>query len=231
MREDAERERRGWEPVFAHTPVHESETAARVRRGLIAAVGEEGAEGATLDGVLSRAGINEPEFAAEYDTLEETFVDTWVYLIRDYMPRTDAAYERGGGDWREGVRHQAWDLLRYIEDDLHRARFLVLMSGADEMVQANRDIAMSRLADYIHLGRFETEHSELVPRATAEALVGAIWNGVASNIGDPPNPEILHSGPPQILYLTVMAYVGEETAREELARAEEDLARYERGEL
>jgi hypothetical protein len=90
---------------------------------------------------------------------------------------------------------------------------------------------MSRFADYVHLGRFERKEGAEVPRATAEALVGAIWNGISQNIKGDPDFETLRQGPPQMLYLTMMAYLGQEEAQEELLRGPEDLARYERGEL
>ena len=229
--DNAEQARREWEPVFPDTPDHESEIARRVRSALIEVSGEVGYEDTTLEAVLDRAGIERAEFDAEFESFDECRVDTWVHVIREFLVRTEAAFDRGGGDWREGMRYQAWDLLRYVEEDIKQARFLIELAFGDEMVQANRDRAMSRITDFVDLGRFEGESAAQVPRATAEALIGAVWNGLAMNIGEPPNSDVLRSGSPQILYLMMMAYVGEEAAREELARAPEDLARYERGEL
>jgi AcrR family transcriptional regulator len=229
--ETVDRDRRRWEPIFVNTPVHESATAAAIRTALIETVGQRGSKAVTLEAVIERAGIDRAEFDREYDSLEESYIDAWVYVISDFLRRSEAAFARGGEDWRECLRYQAWDLLRYVEENLNEARFLIEMTFADELVQANRDIAMARMIDYIDLGRYESEDPAAVPRATAEALVGAIWNGLAMNIVEPVNSEVLRSGPQQILYLTMMAYIGEEAAREEMLRAPDDLVRYERGEL
>lgn len=229
--DNAEQARREWEPVFPDAPDHESETARRIRSALIEVSGERGYEEITLEAVLGRAGIDRAEFDTEFESFDECLVETWVHVIREFLVRTEAAFDRGGGDWREGMRHQAWDLLRFVEEDMKRARFLIELAFGDEMVQANRDRAMSRITDFVHLGRFEGEVAAQVPRATAEALIGAVWNGLAMNIGDSLNTEVLRSGSPQILYLMMMAYIGEDAAREELVRAADDLARYERGEL
>src|SRR5262245_54985668 len=182
---DADRDRLSWEPVFPNAPMRETRTAELLRTALIEIVGERGAENATLEAVLERAGVSRAAFDDEYENVEELFVDVWVHVVRDFIVRTDAAFERGGDDWRECLRYQAWDFLRFMQEDLNRARFLVWMTFADEMVQANRDIAMNRMIDYLHLGRFESEEAAGVPRASAEALVGAIWNGIAANIQDP----------------------------------------------
>src|SRR5215472_2925430 len=120
---DAERDRRNWEPIFVNTPVRESTTAGSLRAALIDLVGERGPDGATVESLVERAQVGRDAFDDEYDSIEDCCLDTWVYLMHDFLPRTDAAYARGGDDWRECLRHQAWDFLRYLEEDINRARF------------------------------------------------------------------------------------------------------------
>ena len=143
--ESVDRDRRRWEPIFVNTPVHESATAMSIRTALIETVGERGSKAVTLEAVIERAGIDRAEFDREYDSLEESYIDAWVFVISDFLRRSEAAFARGGEDWPECLRHQAWDLLRFVEENVNEARFLIEMTFADELVQANRDIAMARM--------------------------------------------------------------------------------------
>jgi len=205
----------------------------RIRGALVEIAGEEGyTKKLTMERVLERAGVEREDFDRLYGDWDECLVDNWLGIMREeFWPRSEAAFAKGGDDWRESLRYQAWDLLRFLEEDIPRARFLIEASLLEEAVQANRDVAMSRMVDNFHLGRFERDNGDLIPRAAAEALVGAVWNGIAQNIQPPVDYDALRGGSPQILYLTMMAYVGEEAAQEELRRGPEDLERYERGEL
>jgi hypothetical protein len=128
------------------------------------------------------------------------------------------------------VRRQAWALCRFLQEDEARTRFLIELSHAEEVVQANRDSIMARYIDYIHLGRLERSAAAAIPRERAEALVGAVWEGVAANV-NAGTLDALPQGVSLILYMTMQTYLGDEAAAEELLRAPEDLARYRRGEL
>ena len=200
---------------------------------LIELIGEEGySKKVTLERVLDRAGVDPEEFWRRYPSWDDFLVASWLGVMeREFWPRSKAAYARGGSDWRESLRRQAWDLLRFLEEDIPRARFLVEVAAQEQTVQANRDVAFAQMVDTFHLGRFASAKGAGVPRATAEALVGATWTGMAQNIQPPVNYEALRGGAPQILYLTMMAYLGEEEAQEELRRGPQDLERYEHGEL
>ena len=205
--------------------------AKRIHDALVEIVGTQGYSKMTPEAVLDRAGVDRAAFERRYPSFEGCIAETWLEIMaREFWPRSDAAF-RKGAIWREGMRLQAWDLLRFIEEDIARTRFLMEAGAQEEAVQGHRDQAMSRFTDYVHLGRFERREGPEVPRATAEALVGAIWNGIAQNTKADPDFEALREGPPQILYLTMLAYLGEDEAQEELRRGSEDLARYERGEL
>lgn len=160
---------------------------------------------------------------------EPTRVEVWQELAREFVERTEAAFARGES-WREGMRLQAWDLCRYIVEDHERTRFLIEVSRSEELAEANRDFVMQRCADFVHLGRFEREQAADVPRAQAEALVGAFWEGVAAYL-KAGTLDALPEGVPQMLYLTMLPYLGPEVAQEELERGPEDLARFRRGEL
>lgn len=160
---------------------------------------------------------------------EPTRVEIWQELAREFVERTEAAFAKGDC-WREGMRLQAWDLCRYIVEDHDRIRFLIEVSRSEELAEANRDFVMQRCADLIHRGRLEREQAADIPRAQAEALVGAFWEGVAAYL-KAGTLDALPEGVPQMLYLTMLTYLGPEVAEEELQRGPDDLARFRRGEL
>ena len=66
------------------------------------------------------------------------------------------------------------------------------------------------------------------PRAAG--IVGAIWERIATFV----LADEFDSFPeqvPELMYLSVFPYLGGKTAREELQRGPEDIARYRRGEI
>jgi len=201
----------------------------RTREALVALVGERGYEATALEAVLERAGVEADEFGREFASFESCCVEVWQELAREFVERTEAAYARGG-NWREGVRRQAWELCHLIVEDHARTRFLVEISLAEELAAANRDAVMSRFADVIHRGRFERPEAAGIPRARAEAIVGAVWEGVGAHL-KAGNLDALPEGVPQILYLTMAPYLGIEAAEEEVRRGPDDLARYRSGDL
>jgi AcrR family transcriptional regulator len=200
-----------------------------LRNALIAVVAERGYAATRLDAVLARAQLDRCEFDRHFTSLEDCCALVWQEAGEEFIRQTRLAYE-SGGTWREGVRRQAWRLCRFLQEDEPRTRFLIEVSHAEEVVQANRDSIMSRYIDYIHLGRFERQAAAEIPRARAEALVGAVWEGVAANVSAS-SLEALPHGVSLILYMTMQTYLGDEVAAEELARAPDDLSRYRRGEL
>jgi hypothetical protein len=129
------------------------------------------------------------------------------------------------------MRDGAWAYCRFLQEDPNRARFfLVELNNAREIVQASRDVVMDDYTDRVHLGRFERPEAADVPRAQAEAIMGALWEGaVAAARAD--NLDYLPQAMPQAMYLTVMPYLGVQAAGEELARGPDDIARYQRGEI
>jgi hypothetical protein len=99
-----------------------------------------------------------------------------------------------------------------------------------EIVQATRDIVMGGYVELVHLGRHEVDRGADVPKAKAEAAVGAIWERVARHISAG-KLDALVDDIPGLLYLVYLPYLGPEIAREELRRGELDVVRFRRGEL
>jgi AcrR family transcriptional regulator len=202
----------------------------RIRESLRALVAERGYRKTTLADVLDRAEVDEAAFERHYPDLEACFAEIWEAYKDEFIRVTELGFA-SSEDWREGMRAAAWEFCRFIQGDEVRARlFFVEFNYAGEAVHASRDVTMRAYADQIDRGNEVRTGPDPVPRAQAEAIIGAIWEAAVVRIlkGDFAGfPEAI----PQGLFLTVFPYLGLNAAQEELRRGPEDIARYERGEL
>jgi hypothetical protein len=73
--------------------------------------------------------------------------------------------------------------------------------------------------------RSELDDPDSIPRSEAEAVVGAIYEGLLGVVSEG-DLERLTEHVPQLMYIAVLPYLGVEAAEEELRRGPDDLARY-----
>jgi AcrR family transcriptional regulator len=201
----------------------------RLRAALIALVADRGFRDVTVELLLDAAGVDHATFQRHFASLDACFIDVWEGLTQEFLESTGGAYA-AAGNWRDGVRAAGWAYCRFLQDDRARARYLIELSFGSELVRANRDFVMNSYAELVHLGRLEREQAAEVPRERAEGIVGAIWERIAQTVmadrfDDFPAATV------ELMYVTVLPYLGAEAAREELRRGPADIARYERGEL
>ena len=201
-----------------------------IRRTLVSLIDEQGYAETTVDDVLERAGIDRETFERQFETLDECFAEVWREYAQALAGPVLEVYAEAG-NWRDGIRAQAWKLCRMtIEDELRARICMVEIDFGGELVQATRDIVMAGYVELVHLGRHEAERGEEVPKAQAEAVVGAIWERVRRRIKTG-RLDALVDDIPGLLYLAYLPYLGPEVAQEELQRGERDIARVHRGEI
>ncbi len=202
----------------------------RIRGGLRALVAERGYRDTSLSAVLRRAGVDAAAFERHYPDLGACFTEIWEEYKDEFLRAIGRGFA-SSEDWDEGMRAAAWAFCRFLQEDEDRARFfLVEFNYAGESVRAGRDVAIRAYADRIDRGNEVRGDRERVPREQADAIIGAIWETAVTRILSgrfEEFPGII----PQVMYLTVLPYLGLEAAREELRRGPEDIVRYERGEL
>jgi AcrR family transcriptional regulator len=202
----------------------------RIRRALVSLIDEQGYSRTTLEDLLERAEIDREGFERSFQTLDECFAEVWRRFTQEIAGQVLAVYAEED-NWRDGIRAQAWELCRLtIEDELRARICMVEVNFGGELVQATRDIVMGGYVELVHLGRYEQDHDVEVPKAKAEAAVGAIWERVARHI-TAGQLDSLVDDVPGLLYLVYLPYLGPEVAREELRRGEQDIARFRRGEI
>src|SRR4051812_40475325 len=201
-----------------------------IRQALVSLIGEQGYAHTTLDDLLGRAEIDQGTFARSFQTLDECFVEVWREYAQALAGPVLEVYAEAG-NWRDGIRAQAWKLCRMtIEDELRARICMVEVNFGGELVQATRDIVMAGYVELVHLGRHETDRGADVPKAQAEAVVGAIWERAGRRITDG-RLDALVEDIPGLLYLAYLPYLGPAVAQEELQRGERDIVRFRRGEI
>jgi AcrR family transcriptional regulator len=201
-----------------------------IRQALVSLIDEQGYSRTTLDDLLDRAEVDRATFEGFFESLDECFAEVWTGFTQEIAGKVLNVYAEYD-NWRDGVRAQAWTLCRLtIEDELRARICMVEVNFGGELVQATRDIVMGGYVELVHLGRHEGERGEEVPKAKAEAAVGAIWERVARNITGG-RLDSLVEDVPGLLYLVYLPYLGPEVAQEELRRGEQDAVRFRRGEI
>jgi hypothetical protein len=150
--------------------------------------------------------------------------ELWQELSGEFARRTKAAY-RSGGSWASGLRAMGWEICRFLQEDPERARTLVALTYDEEIIGASRDHLMSDYVELVDRGRLERPAAGPVPHEVAEALVGAVWEAIAKRALAGRFEELPY-GVPQLMYLTVLPYLGSEAAAAELERGPSDLRRY-----
>jgi AcrR family transcriptional regulator len=175
--------------------------------------------GIDLEMVLARADLDRTVFERNYGDLDACFLELWERLRDEMLAQTIPAFE-AEDRWRDAIRACAWALCRWVQANPTEARILVLdLRAASELVQATRDRLFDTFIDLVDQGRTARPEAADVPRERAEAIVGAIQNGLelALRTGDPEDlPQLV----PPLLYLVVLPYLGPNIAAEELAREE-----------
>ena len=165
-----------------------------------------------------------------FNSLDECFAEVWKANTEILAKGSLEAYQ-AAGTWRDGMRASAWETCRLILEDPLRARIcLVEVNYGGEIVQGTRDLVLSGYVELVHFGRHEHPRGAQVPRAQAEAIVGAVWDraGRAVAAGD---LEAVIDDVPEFLYLTYIPYLGRDIAVAELRRAQEEVSRLRGGRI
>ena len=90
------------------------------------------------------------------------------------------------------------------------------MLEGGELAQAHRDRYVRRPIELIDEGRREAPDPDSLSPALAEAVFGSIYRTLARELGGSGRGAEPDQFVPQLMYMAVRPYLGEEAAREEL---------------
>jgi AcrR family transcriptional regulator len=177
---------------------------------------ERGYEAVTERLIVDRAGTTLGEFHRRFADKQEATVKTFEVCQQDFEWTVGTAYATGS-DWRGGLRAAAWTVADYMEEHprLIHACVIGLLRAKNEMLRVVRENILLYGATVIDRGRAEVPEASSVPLGAALMAEGSIAQLLTQRL-QRSEPVAPHEMVPQMLYLAVRPYVGEEAAREEL---------------
>ena len=177
---------------------------------------ERGVNAVTAEELTARSGLDRAEFDRRFGTVDDCLDQFFEAEKATLFPRLEAARSRHTA-WRDRLRATAYELLFYLREDERAARLTsVDVRMAAEQVQLNWAEAFTRFVGYVDEGRAEAPPELELSRDTALAVTGGIfqqlWTRIGEGGGMPDPSEVV----PEMMYMAVLPYLGEEAAREEL---------------
>ncbi len=187
----------------------------RICQAMIDVVIERGYEQTTIDAVVERAGVERAAFDSRFAGKEDCFMQTYRSHVADpFEVAVFGAYE-SEETWRDSLRACAYEAARFIRDNARECRFgSIEMMQVGPVAQAHRERQLHGIVDLIDAGRQELDDPDSIGRGAAEAALGSIYLTAVKELGKG-NAEGVGMVP-ELMYLAVRPYLGDEVAREEL---------------
>jgi AcrR family transcriptional regulator len=176
---------------------------------------ERGYDDVSVEEVAARAGGSVGDFEARFVSKQGCAVAILEEIATSNLRVVQGAFDREEG-WPDSLRAAAYAHVRWILDNPKKMRFGLLETlWAGELTGALRDHLFGAYIAMIDAGREVATDPASVPPYAAESVVGSITQVVVRNMGKPDGGDLV-SQVPEMMYLAVRPYLGEEAARREL---------------
>jgi AcrR family transcriptional regulator len=177
---------------------------------------EHGYNAVALEQIAARAGGSVADFDRHFPAKQDCAVAVLEELAEDNLRAVRGAFDREER-WPDSLRAAAYAHVRWILENPKKMRFGLLETlWAGEMTSALRDDLFRAYINMVDAGRKVSPDPAAIPAFTAEGVVGAITQVVVKYVGTQGQGD-LASQVPEMMYLAVRPYLGEEAARKELA--------------
>lgn len=181
---------------------------------VLATLRERGFEEATMEEILSRAGMSAAEFYRQFDGKEEIASLVIEAQIGEFVERVSEAYESVEG-WPDNLRAAAYETARYVRDHPDMTWLATIgVMREKEVARAHRDRVFQWASGMIEAGRDAAPDPAAVPAAASLIAVGGIVDVLRryQEGADVRATEAL----PRLMYAAVRPFLGEEAAHREL---------------
>ena len=183
--------------------------------GLVEVCVRDGYRRASVESVVEAAGITRPVFDRHFSDLEDCFTAYILETREGFLVEVGEAVLQHAG-WREQMRAAAYAIVRFWQKDERRARMILIeVHSVGPRAQLVRDEGMQMMVSLIDQGRSVMPDPELLTRATAEAVAGAIINQMRL-VFERGEADRAQEHVPGLMYSLVLPYVGADAALEEL---------------
>jgi AcrR family transcriptional regulator len=192
----------------------------RLLAAMLRATAELGYREISVKDVLVRAGVSRPTFYEHFANKEDCFLAALDDAALRLRTRLDGVAGEDAGSWREGLRLELEELLRFIAEEPDAATTLIVDARAacPEALE-RRDELLDRFAACIDR-QVRDGLPEMPPPSaiSAAGIVGGIEAVLYSRLqrGD---CDDLRSLLPSLMYFAVLPYEGHEAANEEMTAA------------
>jgi hypothetical protein len=167
--------------------------------------------------VAARMGLTCAEFEQRFGTVENCYLRVFEDVWKSLEAEVFEAYE-SRLCWRDRVRAAAYAAARWLRDHPQEIRFAAVeMLSAGPMAVAVRERRLEGLVDLIDRGRECLDEPDAVGREVAVAILGAVQGLLLQELHRGRGTANAEAFVPQLMYMAVRPYLGEQAALEELS--------------
>lgn len=176
---------------------------------------ERGYDAVAVADVAARAGGSVAEFESLFPSKLACAVAILEGIAESNLQAVRGAFDSEPA-WPESLRAAAYAHADWILANPKKMHFGLLETvWASELTGALRDHLFGEYIAMVDAGREAAEDPGSIPDGTALGVVGAITEVITRRLGGKMDPELIDLVP-EMMYLAVRPYLGEEAARREL---------------
>lgn len=177
---------------------------------------ERGYEAVGVAEIAERAGGSAAEFESLFPSKLACAVATLEGIAESNLSAVRGAFE-SETTWPDSLRAAAYAHAEWVLDNPRKMHFGLLETvWASELTGALRDELFGEYLAMVDAGREVAADPDSIPAYTAEGVVGSITEVITRRLGRESYSELIDLVP-EMMFLAVRPYLGEEAARRELA--------------
>lgn len=176
---------------------------------------ERGYDAVDVVDVVERAGGSIAEFESLFPSKLACAVATLEGIAESNLAAVRGAFDEEP-TWPDSLRAAAYAHAEWVLDNPRKMRFgLQEAVWASDLIGALRDELFGAYVAMVDAGREVADDPGSIPAFTAEGVVGSVTEVIIRRFGAEQKRELIDLVP-EMMYLAVRPYLGEEAARQEL---------------
>jgi AcrR family transcriptional regulator len=177
---------------------------------------ERGYEAARVEEAIERAGITREEFDRRFEGKEDCVLKTYEAYIAHFERTVQFAFDSQPA-WPASLRAAAYAASEWMANNPNQMRFgaVEVLAAESEMVRVRREEVARFCVDLVDAGRAVAPDPEAVPESAAMMAIGSILQMLTSRLERETEVDPV-AATPDLMYIAVRPYLGEEIARAEL---------------
>jgi AcrR family transcriptional regulator len=193
----------------------------RMLEAMLELVARQGYDATSVEEVTRSAGATQAEFESQFESKEGCAIAVFDWFMEDFNREVEVAFA-SEAQWPASLRAAAYAAARYQEEHPRELRFgAVGMLWASELAQTRRELAFQSFVGMVDAGRALAEDPEQIPEHTAERVIGSIAEMITKRAQKTKiSPQMFV---PELMYLAVLPYLGEQVAARELTMPPPDM--------